>query len=340
MLDKSIYNIKYWFLPSEENKYKPKFLETKFLYFYAVLLLFLKIAVIPFFAYFPGSGFFADVTKTALLELSNESRQSLGFQPLQESLALNQAAQMKAQDMIENDYFAHTSPAGISPWHWFDTIGYNYRFAGENLAIGFIDSGEVNQAWLDSPSHRENLLNQNYNEIGLAVMTGEYQGRETTVVVQLFGSPRYRSVSVQTTEIPQVQPVEEETLPQETAGVAVETETASSFDATQGKPTQVAQTETATETESTVITQTETPKEVLSAFRVTETGKEKSFALSVLSFMSSDYYELLQKILYGSLLFIIILLATTVLFDIFVYNAYEIQYADIFLKTLVFAPFW
>jgi len=154
-----------------------------------LILFFLKISSIAFIYYFPKSSFFAEISKSLLLTLTNQERKSLGVSVLRENTKLNQAAYLKAKDMLEKDYFAHTSPSGRSPWHWFEKVGYNYRYAGENLAIDFLDSEELFAAWDNSPSHRENIINTNYTDIGIAVVTGEFEGAQTTVVVQLFGSP-------------------------------------------------------------------------------------------------------------------------------------------------------
>jgi hypothetical protein len=306
MLDRIIQNIKRWFLPCEDNRCKPKFLESRFLAYFAISALILKIAVVSIFVYLPKTAFFADLTKTSLIELANEARQSSGSALLEENPTLNQAALMKAKDMLDNDYFSHISPEGITPWHWFSQSGYDYKYAGENLAIGFLDSGEVSQAWLDSPSHRENILNSKYSEIGIAVLKGDFEGRETTVVVQLFGAPKAQlALSDNNAETP---------LPnsenKENADVLAETEN------------------------TNVAIVSNQPREVLSAFRGNE--GEKSFAASIFNFIISDYYSLAQRIIYGSFLFIFALLVITVFFDIFVYRAYEIQYKDILLKTLGF----
>ena len=60
---------------------------------------------------------------------------------LAKSDMLQEAAEKKAQDMIENNYFAHTSPQGKTPWHWVEESGYDYRYAGENLAINQLYHG-------------------------------------------------------------------------------------------------------------------------------------------------------------------------------------------------------
>jgi hypothetical protein len=91
--------------------------------------------------------------------------------------------------MVANNYFAHTSPYGITPWHWFKEVGYTFRFAGENLAVNFLESRDVQQAWLNSPTHRANVLNPNFTEIGIATAYGTYKGANTAYVVELFGTP-------------------------------------------------------------------------------------------------------------------------------------------------------
>lgn len=179
---------KVFLFPVKENSFRARVFSGNFLAYFLVAVILIKLVSAAFLAYFPKNGFFADITKTALVEMTNIDRQKLGLTVLKENPVLERAAYLKAQDMLKNGYFSHMSPAGVSPWYWFNLSGYNYRYAGENLAIGFLDSSEVNQAWLDSPSHRANLLNDKYKEIGVAVLTGDFQGAETTIVVQLFGS--------------------------------------------------------------------------------------------------------------------------------------------------------
>ncbi len=133
---------------------------------------------------------FADVTIQDLLTLVNQERQREGLTPLAENTKLDQAAFLKAQDMISNDYFAHYSPQGTSPWYWFDQAGYYYQYAGENLAMNFFDSQEAVTAWMNSPLHRENILNKNYTETGIAVIKSKTPNsdEEKIILVQTFGS--------------------------------------------------------------------------------------------------------------------------------------------------------
>lgn len=91
--------------------------------------------------------------------------------------------------MATKEYFAHISPAGINPWYWIKESQYQYRAAGENLAIGFPTARETVLAWLDSPSHRDNLLNNQYIDIGVAVKAVEINGDNGILVVQMFGLP-------------------------------------------------------------------------------------------------------------------------------------------------------
>ena len=311
-----IRKLKLIFIPCEGNKYRPEFLGSKFLYYYVILLLALKIVIVPFFAYLPKSAFFADLTKTTLIELTNKTRESLGLQPLKENSTLDEAAYLKAKDMLEKDYFSHQSPEGTTPWYWFKEAGYNYQFAGENLAIGFLDSGEVHQAWLESPSHKKNILNSNYNEMGVAVLKGNFQGGENTVVVQLFGATQTTISAVKTetpSEAPSEAPAETPTEATQTAAVGEE----------------VAAGEAQEKAVSGEISYQASQK-------ASEDVKD-TFTFNLFSFLTSDYYNFLQRIIYGSLIFILISLFITVFFDIFIYRAFQIQYKDIALKAVGFS---
>jgi uncharacterized protein YkwD len=175
-------------LPSEENNFKSRFLQSNILLYCVVLLLALKIVAVLITINIPQNVFFADITKSTLENFVNQTRQSVGLLPLTESEKLDQAAQLKADNMVQNQYFDHTSPSGITPWAWFLKAGYVYKYAGENLAIGFYESQEVYDAWLNSPSHKANIVNPNYTEVGTAILSG-FGPNNSIVVVQEFGSP-------------------------------------------------------------------------------------------------------------------------------------------------------
>lgn len=129
------------------------------------------------------------VLPAVVVDLTNDARHDLAEPTLKRSALLDQAATLKAQHMADHVYFAHYSPTGESPWYWFDKVGYQFVHAGENLAIHFTDSTAVVDAWLQSPAHRANIVNENYTEIGVGTAKGMYEGYETVYVVQLFGTP-------------------------------------------------------------------------------------------------------------------------------------------------------
>ena len=150
------------------------------------------------------------VLPAVVVEMTNEERQQLNAPDLRRNSTLDEAARLKAEHMAENQYFSHYSPAGVSPWHWFNEAGYSYAHAGENLAIHFTDSSEVVEAWMDSPTHRANIVNANYTEIGVGTARGTYEGYDTVYVVQLFGTPAYVPAS---SVVPEVEVVSAEPEP-------------------------------------------------------------------------------------------------------------------------------
>lgn len=148
-----------------------------------------KVATVALLSFYAGPARVSDVTATNIINLSNQARISNGVSALATNSKLNSAAKAKANNMLEEQYFAHVSPSNLSPWYWFKQAGYAYQYAGENLAIDFLASEDVIDAWLASPSHRSNLLSTKYKEIGVAVVSGNFQGAESIFVVQMFGTP-------------------------------------------------------------------------------------------------------------------------------------------------------
>ncbi|MEK7062859.1 MAG: CAP domain-containing protein, partial [Patescibacteria group bacterium] len=142
------------------------------------------------------SDYIASVLPAVLVDLANKDRSEQKLAYLKINPKLEAAARLKAKDMAEKGYFAHYSPEGVSPWHWIKESDYNFIYAGENLAVNFDDSGAVNTAWMASPGHRANILNDKFTEIGIASQKGYYNGRETTFVVQMFGAPAKTEVAV------------------------------------------------------------------------------------------------------------------------------------------------
>ncbi|HVT01324.1 MAG TPA: CAP domain-containing protein [Patescibacteria group bacterium] len=129
------------------------------------------------------------ISDQELLTLVNQQRQQNGLSALTMNDQLSDAARRKAADMFAKNYWAHFAPDGsTSPWGFIRAAGYDYQYAGENLAKGFTDSGSVVTAWMNSPTHRDNILSNKYKDIGFAIVPGTLQGEDTVLVVQMFGS--------------------------------------------------------------------------------------------------------------------------------------------------------
>ena len=181
--------LKHALIPHKGNNYKPSLFE------YTSLSALLALGIIFFVSSVAVNRFVtttsqgAAVYSSVLVDLTNKARGQNNESTLTLSDRLTNAAQMKADDMANKQYFAHTSPEGITPWYWFQQAGYEFIYAGENLAVDFTESGDVEKAWLASPKHRENIVDPRFTEIGIATKTSFWQGRETTFVVQLFGAP-------------------------------------------------------------------------------------------------------------------------------------------------------
>lgn len=128
----------------------------------------------------------ANYTSEEVVNLVNEYRSANGLEIVDVDLQLVEAARKKAMDMFEKDYWDHTGPNGETAWQFIKAEGYSYSIAGENLAKGFNDVNKMNQAWLNSPSHKQNIADPEYTEIGVAVMDGNLKGKNVTLVVQIF----------------------------------------------------------------------------------------------------------------------------------------------------------
>jgi hypothetical protein len=185
----------YHFLPHPERKSRATFLTNTSLLSYCLLLVFSLFLFKMTPKVMPGVlGYASNITTRDLLEYTNKRRDTAGLSPLRLNPELTEAAKKKAAHMFEKGYWAHVSPDGTEPWDFILGEKYDYIYAGENLAKNFSNSREVVQAWYDSPSHRDNLMSPNYDEVGFAVVNGVLDGYETTLVVQMFGRPRNPSL--------------------------------------------------------------------------------------------------------------------------------------------------
>ncbi len=132
------------------------------------------------------------LTVAGVIALTNRERAlNLGDgHSLAESSILDQAASYRLQDMFAKQYFAHESPDGLKMGYFLEKAGYDSLASGENLAEGdFSGDPDLVEGWMNSPGHRANILNATYDEIGVAVGRGQFQGRTAWVAVQLFGTP-------------------------------------------------------------------------------------------------------------------------------------------------------
>ena len=182
--------LKKQFIPGPHNNHQPHILRRR-----AVFLILGFVLIIEFIFLFqmlyiiPYTNIFSAVLSNVLVDLTNSDRLNNNLIALKTNLLLEQAAKLKAENMAELSYFSHTSPNGKTPWKWLDEVGYSFRYAGENLAVNFSDSIDVEKAWMNSVSHKKNILNSNFTEIGIGTATGIYKNKEAVFVVQFFGRP-------------------------------------------------------------------------------------------------------------------------------------------------------
>lgn len=165
---------------------------------FALILLTFAIANVQSFVWVNSKWLVSTVLPAVVVTETNAARGDEDLPPLVRNSVLDQAAQLKAEDMATRGYFSHKSPEGLTPWHWFREAGYQYAYAGENLAVHFTDSSTVVDAWLKSPTHRANVMNTDYTEIGIGTAKGNYEGFDTVFVVQLFGTPAVVAPTVTT----------------------------------------------------------------------------------------------------------------------------------------------
>src|SRR3990172_992889 len=179
----------HYFYPGYSNNHKAKLLHST--------TLFLLVAFIIVFQVFLSSapsvglkvlGYSANIPPDQIITLTNKRRTEAGLSPLTYNPALTSAAKAKGDHILAYDYWAHVASDGTEPWSFFISAGYKYRYAGENLARDFSDPNSAVEAWMASPSHRDNMLSSKYKDIGVAVVEGDLAGVDTTIIVQLFGT--------------------------------------------------------------------------------------------------------------------------------------------------------
>lgn len=176
-------------VPRYTNNHKAKILHPSSLMVMASLLILVQAVL----TYLPKVrpdilGYSANISIQEVVNLTNQKRAQAGLSALALNQTLSNAAYTKGRDMIDRDYWAHTAPDGTQPWKFFSQFGYKYRYAGENLARDFSNANDAVNAWMNSPTHKDNILNSKYKEIGIGVVEGDLAGSDTTIIVQFFGS--------------------------------------------------------------------------------------------------------------------------------------------------------
>ncbi len=179
------------FVPHAGNNHEPHYFRTGSLIALALGVLMLQgLYLGATRIVFLRTDFLASVLPGVLVSLANEDRAANGVGALEEDPELSAAAQVKANDMAARGYFSHATPEGQPPWYWFKLAGYEYEHAGENLAVNFTDSKNVEEAWMASPTHRANIVKPVYTKVGIGVAEGIYEGKRATFVVQFFATPK------------------------------------------------------------------------------------------------------------------------------------------------------
>jgi hypothetical protein len=178
------------FIPSQGNTYRPYLLRKPWLIFFLTIVLTTEgVFVASLLSQQKGHVLPAAVVPGEVIALTNVERVRANDSLLSENALLDAAAQAKANDMAKKGYFSHVGPDGKEPWSWIAEAHYAYRYAGENLAVRFDDSANVVNAWMASPTHRDNIVKGVYTDIGVGVADGTYEGENATFVVQYFGTP-------------------------------------------------------------------------------------------------------------------------------------------------------
>lgn len=211
--------IKHFLIPQESNNHKPKILHLSSLLLLCFFFVFYQLSI--YFATQAGIGilgYAANISVDEVINLTNQKRAEAGLPPLSNNSTLASAAHKKGEDMLNKDYWAHVAPDGTQPWKFITDSGYGYRYAGENLARDFSNASSAVEAWMASPTHKENILSPKYKEIGIAVVEGDLSGADTTLIVQFFGTstsdsttgvvPVAQASEAKSTAAPTIKPVQ------------------------------------------------------------------------------------------------------------------------------------
>lgn len=190
--------LRHMLVPHRGNSFRPHATRHRSLSYYLLAIMVIQLGFgVTLYSGPEIKGIDVDKIADEIIILSNEEREKLGASELYESEVLNNAANNKLNDMFSKNYWDHIGPNGETAWEFIAKEGYQYEVAGENLARGFSNPNDVMKAWMNSPTHKENIINTRFQEIGLAIGSGKIKGQTTTVIVQLFGRPKTAFASAQ-----------------------------------------------------------------------------------------------------------------------------------------------
>ena len=182
------------FIPHQANDYKPSILHPKRLLFHGLSAVFIKLIIFVAILGLPATAWLSpDVLKDEsrkIISLTNNIRVEKNLNTLNENSLLNQAAVNKVQDMMVQQYFAHVSPKNKNMLSWLAGVGYNSAASGENLAMGFSSAESVVKAWTKSTTHYANLIDPDYKEIGVAMISGTFENKDSNLVAQYLATPK------------------------------------------------------------------------------------------------------------------------------------------------------
>ena len=212
------FSLSHYFIPQEKNNYRADILKNGFLILLVGIYL-LNQSLIKYLTISrPGIlGYSSEITAQKVFDQTNNERVKAGLPPLKYNSVLSESAAKKAKDMFADNYWAHTAPDGTTPWDFLKSVGYKYSVAGENLARDFYDTESLLKAWMNSPTHKANIIHSKYQEIGIGVVNGTLGGIKTTLVVQHFGTP---IISVASKDTPSTNDKPSSLQPEEVINIA------------------------------------------------------------------------------------------------------------------------
>lgn len=196
-------HIFHFFIPHHKNNHRAKLLHNFSLFILVLFIAFSSSLAVYIHRTHPEVlGISYQISDNELLNLTNYERAQNGLPPLSLDKELSVAATNKGQHMFANNYWAHFAPDGTTPWQFIRAAGYDYSYAGENLARGFTTSVDAMNAWMNSPTHRANILSPLYKDVGFSVQEGKLQGEDTVLIVQEFGQRENAAITNQKALLP------------------------------------------------------------------------------------------------------------------------------------------